>query len=112
MIKEEWFKEADDNRDKLISLVSQYHPSSQRAGKSLRITAFRAEQACAEIRKNIKTIRTEDPVERFKLALDLKDTNTSLLILNETWFGVPESTDCWSIPGFSEAVDLMTDPPE
>lgn len=30
----------------------------------------------------------------------------------DAWFGVPESTSCWSIPGFGQAVDLLDDPPE
>jgi len=44
--------------------------------------------------------------------LDAQDISKAMKLLNDAWFGVPESTDCWQIYGFKEAVDLLDDPPE
>ena len=33
-------------------------------------------------------------------------------LLNSAWFGVPESTQCWKLEGFKEAIDLLEDPPD
>jgi hypothetical protein len=53
-----------------------------------------------------------DPVKRLEVALAVGNIGEINSILNRAWFGVPESTSCWNIRGFKEAVDLMDDPPE
>lgn len=51
-----------------------------------------------------------DPVTRFNAALSAGDVGAIMTVLNEAWFGVPESTSCWRIQGFAEAVGLLEAP--
>ena len=85
------------------------------------ITAPNAEQAAHAVRRAIANEEADkpSPLERFDKALQDKNIGeiNSLLneinsLLNSAWSGVPESTSCWRIPGFKEAVDLMDDLPE
>jgi hypothetical protein len=101
------------NEQALRSLVSNYHPSSRnRSGKRMPITAPGAEAACETIREQIKQEEPINPVESFNKALNNNDPHTIYRLLDSAWFGVPESTQCWEIEGFSVAVDLLDDPPE
>lgn len=123
MTNAEWITEARQVRPQLRSLIENYHPIAvERAMMQMRqlerpartvITARNAEAACANIRHDIIAKgKDRDPLAEFETALADGDIGTLLSLLNETWFGVPESTSCWSIKGFSEAVDLMDDPPD
>ena len=76
------------------------------------ITAPAAEEACANVRKMIQKEQPDDPLARWDEALAKGDVNEIYSLLSDVWFGVPESTGCWSIPGFGLACDLMDDPPE
>ena len=112
MTKEKWLYKAREHQDDLRSLVGNYHPSAGKPRHQMRITAPAAEAACERIRASIATREKEDPVVRFDRALMTGDIHEVNTVLNEAWFGVPESTSCWNIRGFSVAVDLMDDPPE
>ncbi len=76
--------------------------------------------ACAAVREEIRAAAGDSfeiaagssPLARFDDALACGDWETLWTLLNETWIGVPESTSCWSIRGFAEAVALLEDPPE
>jgi hypothetical protein len=76
------------------------------------ITAPAAERACEEVRQRIKDQNDSDPLERFDTALEAGDWRTVYSLLDQAWFGVPETTSCWRIDGFTQAVDLMDDPPD
>jgi hypothetical protein len=76
------------------------------------ITAPNAELACSAIHQEIQEGFPENPQARFDAALSRKDIPAVYDVLSEVWFGVPESTSCWSIPGFSLLVSLLEDPPE
>lgn len=112
LTKSEWMTKVKENRDKLRSLLANFHPNS-RADKmnrpALPITATTPEMARLNI---VGTIKTEKPLELFDRAVDTNDVRTVDKLLNEAWFGVPESTSCWDVEGFSEAVALMEDLPE
>ena len=82
---------------KLEDIVNSYHPSKGR-NYSKTITAPIAEAARQDV---VAEIGREGPID-IKSSIDNKDEDKLITALNETWFGVPESTDCWSIPGFSE----------
>ncbi len=114
MTKQEWLEKVNINKDKLISLLGNYYPSAGCQGHrhNLDITAPGAEAACEQIRKNIAIKESEDPIKRFTVALAIGDIGEINSLLNSAWFGVPESTSCWQINGFKEAVDLMEDIPE
>jgi hypothetical protein len=110
MIKEEWIEIARKNRKKLENLVANYHPVRARPNP-MRITAPNAERACEIVRRNIRENFEGDPITQLNEALNIGDVTKINKLLNDAWFGVPESTDCWDIEGFAEAVDLMDDLP-
>lgn len=116
--KEEWLQYAKDNRTVLEDLIGTYHPSnldlSRRRQEPMEITAPGAEMACATVRTAIaqEEAGMTDPVLRFSRAVEDGDVNTINSLLNSAWFGVPESTSCWNIVGFKEAVELMDQPPD
>lgn len=118
----EWIDQAKTHRQVLVSLLENYHPAMSRdeterlfTQPHLPITAPLAEQACQAVRERIKTdakFQAISPVARFYEALEASDVGTIMTLLNQAWFGVPESSNCWRIIGFSEACDLLEDPPE
>lgn len=112
---QQWIDRVLEHRDKLRALIVNYHPASRgfRQGRQgMPITAPGAEAACEVVRQQIKQEHAQDPASRFDAALASGDVYTIYGLLQSAWFGVPESTSCWSIPGFGEAVDLLDDPPE
>lgn len=117
MTKKEWFTEASGSRDKVKSLIKRYHPIFRQAGRRKNvdyITAPNAEAACSIVRKQIQDSTPEDfdPVEKYQDAIDTQNVGLAMKILNETWFGVPESTLCWEIIGFPELIRLCEDSPD
>lgn len=112
MTKDQWINNAIKNKEALRSFILSYHPSMRTPKKPLPITAPGAEAACENIRQEIAKENIGNPVEQFDRAIEGRDFTLLYHLLNATWFGVPESTDCWRIKGFSEAVDLMDDTPE
>lgn len=105
----EWFERAESNRDKLVALLSVYHPVVHHKS-DMKVTAPNAQKACDIIIRQLAN--NPNPVEQFDEALELGDIRTINRLLNEAWFGVPESTQCWNIEGFKEAVELLEDFPE
>lgn len=132
MTKEKWIQTVRDNEEVLRELIRDWHPVSRitnhRASEfvafdgdlveiakpSMPITAPGAEAACGVVRNKIIAEEggKDDPVNRFNKALDGEDLGEINSLLSSAWFGVPESSSCWSIPGFSVACDLMDDMPE
>jgi hypothetical protein len=112
----EWLVKVKENQDVLRELIRSYHPATQFSWNSskLNITALGAEAACDTMREVIrdKSKYLNKPDIMFDVAIKSNDYKTIRDLLGETWIGVPESTSCWGIKGFSEAVDLLDDPPE
>lgn len=103
----EWLEQVAANKDKLISLLRNWHPTRKIDNAGLPITATRAQAGCDNISASIKAAFKGDPVEAFETALAKGDTRQIIKLLDHAWFGVPESTACWQIEGFSEAVRLL-----
>lgn len=113
MTEQEWMDQVHRHSEVLRSLVRNYHPASANySSGGLPITAPGPELACQVVRQEIAKETTEPPTETFMKAEAAGDWQTINSLLDSAWFGVPESTECWRIPGFSEAVDLMEDCPE
>ena len=113
MTKSRWLEMVHNNANVLRQLISDYRPSSRRrAQRPMVITAPAAEVACQNIREDIVQKETVNPVNRWDKALAEGDVAKIISLLESAWFGVPESTECWSIPGFNEAVNLLDDPPD
>lgn len=105
-----WLARVRQDQERLVQLLRAYHPASPGEKAELPITARAAEQACAEIRQAIAETAA-DPVTRFNQALAQGDIGTIFALLHVAWIGVPESTACWSVPGFREAVALLEEVP-
>lgn len=116
MTKQEWLTQARSTSGDLLALISAWHPAGGLLLRTLRITAPAANLACKNIANQIRAESDykypAGPSTAFHKALEDGDVGTLLSLLSETWFGVPESTDCWNLPGFAKAVELLDDPPE
>jgi len=115
MNKSDWIAAVRGEAGTLRGFVSGYHPAAALFASPqnrLPITAPDAEAACAEVRRDIRREANGNPVERFDEAVAAGDADAVYGFLNQTWFGVPESTSCWQIPGFASAVSLLEDGPE
>ena len=111
MTTTEWIEEARTHREVFVALVRNYHPASMTGTPAVMvITAPTVERARRVVAEGITS--TEAPDTRLDRALTEGDIRTTTMLLNEAWFGVPESTACWGIPGFREACNLLEDPPE
>lgn len=127
---QEWIEKVQQNASVLREFVGNWHPSARfpealqqesvllmdgdavAVPQSFPITAPAAELACQNVRQMIRKEEPNDPVTRFDQALAKADIGEIMSLLEGAWFGVPESTSCWGIKGFSLAVDLMDDPPD
>jgi hypothetical protein len=107
MTVNEYFDAVNKNKVKLDCVIREWHPAYISPKKSMHITAPGAEAICEFIRTEIQQSEPKDALERFNKAVAAKDYLTANSILNETWFGVPESTECWNITGFRELVSLL-----
>lgn len=114
MTDQEWIERARQVKPQLLVLVQAWHPAaSTRADRDgFEITASLPEEACEQFRKEIAEKFSGEPCQRLEQALAAGDIGTVSSILNQAWIGVPESTNCWRIPGFEEAVSLLEDMPE
>lgn len=114
MTKQLWIEKVKIHADVIRDFISRYHPANPypiEEDISFNITAPQAEGACEHIRE---LIRNESNIYihtdiQFDMALQNEDCGTLAYLLEAAWIGVPESTSCWSIPGFSIAVDLLDD---
>jgi hypothetical protein len=113
-----WLLLAARDKDLLLDVIAAYHPQRMRSAQPrrksrLQVTAVAAQAACDVVCSVIAHDLTKaDPVTRFTAALVGGDVSGVYAVLSETWFGIPESTDCWGIPGFQEMVALLEDPPD
>jgi hypothetical protein len=114
MTASDWIESVKKNAPILREFISNYHPANHnpRRSKDLPITAPNAELACEIVRRQIRQETNTSPEIRFDNALTQDNCATIASLLSSAWFGVPESTECWSIPGFSETCALLDDPVE
>lgn len=75
----------------------------------MKITPPSAELACEQIRAEISDGPNLGPLNIASLAKSQKDAQTMVKTLSETWFGIPESTECWSLPSFDVLCDLCSE---
>ena len=118
MTLKEWWELVEEEWYAVESLIQRFHPSGEgpepkgpRAPyffkgterEEFPITAPAAEAACEGVRKMIDR---PAPVEKARKAREEKDHRTLHSILNETWFGLPESVVVHSLDGFDALCDL------
>lgn len=115
MTRTKWVDAAKAALPNLQSLIAQYHPASDRTFRHApAISAPAAERFAETVRAEIRAAdaATARPVDRFATAVGAGNVAEISTLLNEAWFGVPESHDCWSVTGFADCVRLLEDPPE
>ena len=104
---DEWWDLANKYREQLRSLVRNFHPLYIHSQK-MPITAPAAEECCEVVREHIRNKTVDDPLECFDQFLAQK-SNGMVTLLNQVWFGIPESMDAHSLPGFSLLCDLCSE---
>lgn len=114
MTNKEWVSLLEENLDNLIKLVEQFHPAGHPARLTSRedkfvITAKDAEKICQSIREKIAAENDNSGLYTFLSALKEKDYDTVHSVLNETWFGLPESVQVRRLPGFYALCDLCSE---
>ena len=117
MLTHEWLKRVRENEAALVSLVAAYHPANIRPHKNQEvipdyITAPNAARVCEVIRKQVRKEFLGIPEEQLKAAIAEGNVGKVTELLNQAWFGVPESIGCWGVEGFREAVALLEDTPD
>jgi hypothetical protein len=108
MTKSDFWEIFDANQADVRRLVAKYHPTAATSGRQRGtvITARAAESACEEIRKDIREASVQMGITRFDTAAKERDAVALIRILNEAWFGMPESTSVRNEPGFFALCDL------
>lgn len=88
MNKIQWLEKLNANWLGLNSLIGQYHPHYRgQVSYEFLPSAPNAEKACEGIRQEIKDSRRVD-IDKAFLEQDVEKLHS---ILNQTWFGIPES---------------------
>lgn len=105
----EWWALLEAHRAALLGLVTTYHPDCYRV-HGLPITAGRAEAICERVRQDIRLASAGKPrpAERFEEYLRTRDPAMAGL-LNEAWFGMPESAEVRTEDGFGTLCDLCSE---
>jgi hypothetical protein len=112
MTKEKWLEQFNQNKEKLTNFVSRWHPGSSNYGNEdvlLPITANAPESMRQSLLSKTQPVNIQS---RWEKAVKEQDYAEIMSMLGSAWMGVPESTSCWYLEGFKEAVDLLDDPAE
>jgi len=109
MTDDEFFNLATIHKDALLFIVRAYHPASKEPRPTLPITAYLAELACTEVRNQIAhSCGDIDPATEFESRLIKRQRFPLIQLLQETWFGIPESRELvQSLDGFNTLCDLI-----
>lgn len=79
----------------------------------LDITAPNAELARRSImHQMIKESDGISDIDKLNKAITEKNLSNAYNVMSETWFSIPESTNCWNLRGFRELVNLLEDMPD
>lgn len=106
--KEEWWKFVEENVNTLQNLIARYHPYYKNLHLGHKISAETAERVCKQVRKQIAEETVEDPQVSFRKFVEARDEKL-VNLLNEVWFGMPESMSYREAPGFGLLCDLCSE---
>lgn len=108
--KSEWWALAQEHADNLREIVLTYHPAIKFSyvDDLFEVTAPNAQAACNFVSDQIVKENDGCPVEKFDRYLLDSDPEMAI-ILNQAWFGIPESTRCWPVPSFGVLCDLCSE---
>ncbi len=111
----DWLASCRTHQKVLREIIADYYPSNHpRVSADFEITAPAAQAACDVVCEDIRAKDKGKLCATARFDLALKEGNVGELnsLMSSAWFGVPETTSCWHIPGFNEMVNLLDDPPE
>jgi hypothetical protein len=104
---QEWWDQVELYREQLLNLVEEFHPY-YRNSHNFTITAPAAEQVCEQARKDICQEQKENPSALFE-QYRIGKNPLMISLLNQTWFGLPESSSVRCLPGFGVLCDLCSE---
>jgi len=109
-----WLERVVEHQEKLEKLIRIFHPHHQDISIPWLIGEITAPAAEAMRQSVVQHMAREkyDVVVKFREAVNNKDISQITRLLDQAWWGVPESTSCWNVEGFSEAVDLLDSVPQ
>lgn len=98
---DEWWALCAARRDDLRKIVEHYHPRTRTPADTSghTITSPAAERVCELVRGRVAE-QPGDPLVLFDVALGERAADTMVALLNQSWFGLPESMESRSVPGF------------
>lgn len=105
---DQWWSLVNKYKEQLRNLTAEFHPSNARWAQPMNITAAAAEAVSESIREDIEREQQEDPLTSFDRMVAAKD-RTLARLLNQVWFGVPESRDAHDLTGFHLLCDLCSE---
>ena len=115
MTSEAFLSKCAEHQGRLETYLQQWHPRSrefvftEEHHASAPGAQFACNRACAKIQKTPAGL---PPVAAFKEALEKRDVKVAYSLLNDAWFGLPETTEWRQFEGAREAVGLIEDPPD
>lgn len=108
--KDEWWSMLTERKDQVRTLVVDWHPRSGEYDNAhgMKITAAAAEELCDAARA---AMAGEGPINAglcFDTLLAARDPDLAAL-LSGAWWGLPESAEVRSLPGFMLLCDLCSE---
>jgi len=99
--KEEWWTLVNEHWDDLKNLIETFHPARKNTPE-MTITASRAEALRQVLSAEFTRL---DDYEKMREEQDVKLAN----VLEETYWGIPESIEVWQYPKFGLLCDLCSE---
>ncbi len=105
---EEYWQQVEENASLLQDWIASFHPFYARPNLHYKITAEVAEKVCQGVRDEIAQREQEDPQVLFTRYRNERNPEI-VSLFNQTWFGIPESSDVRYEPGFGMFCDLCSE---
>lgn len=107
----DWWAVLLKNQLVLTELIRMYHPIFRQTKEfDETISAPAAEALCEIIRQEVvEEFHSSDPIACFDEAIESRDYAALLTLLNQTWFGLPESYSSRQLPGFDALCELCSE---
>jgi len=105
---EQWWAYLETNKNSLLDLLATYHPYYNHQHNH-KITALLAEKVAKGVRESIRELEQNDPQRRFENYFKETNHEDMISLLNEVWFGMPESYESRNANGFDALCDLCSE---
>jgi hypothetical protein len=105
---DEWWALLEKRESDILAMLRSFHPYYRQQPR-MPVTAARAELVRVAAATEIAAKFEKDPAKRFAEYKAARDP-AMWELMNEIWFGIPESTDAHYIAGFGALCELCSDP--